>query len=166
MRPAGRDVRAKPVLERVLLLVYLHLVAMKVPQHVNHAIVELVFLDLEAPLVYFCLAELTQLDFGGRPIGQQVVRLVQQIIDAVEVSLDCDLHLVTLDDLLARALQLVIGFVNQYAMVLNQLRLLLNCAIPLRAVDWGRGARLWLLLNIIAIVVVVIVVIGGGCRLG
>ena len=138
MRPGGRNILAYPVLQLVLLRVNLHLVAVKVSQHVNHAVVELVLLDFKASLVHFGLAERGKLDLRRCPVRQQVVRLVQQIIDAVEVPLDRDFHLVALNNLLPCALQLVIGFVKQNAMVLHQLRLLLNCARFLRAVDLAR----------------------------
>ena len=138
MRPACRHILADEVLQIVLLLVYLHLVAVKVSQHVNHAVVELVLLDFEATLVHFGLAELGKLDLRCCPVCEQVVCLVEQIIDAVEVPLDRNFHLVALNDLLPCAVQLLVGFVEQNAMVLHELSLLLNRARFLRVVNLTR----------------------------
>ena len=138
MRPACRHILADEVLQRVLLLVYLNLVVVKVSQHVNHAVVELVLLDFEATLVHFGLAELGKLDLRRSPVCEQVVCLVEQIIDAVEVPLDRDFHLIALNDLLPCAVQLFVGFVEQNAMVLHELSLLLNRARFLRTVNLTR----------------------------
>ena len=59
-----------------LLLVNLHLVAVKVPQLILHAMVQVVLLDLEAALVDSCPAELGKVNLGRCPVRQKIVRLI------------------------------------------------------------------------------------------
>ena len=125
-----------------LLLIDLHLIAVKVPQLVLHTIEQLVLLDLEAALVDPSLAELGQLDFWRGPVRQKVVGLVEQVIEAVKVPLNRNLHLIALNDLLSGTFKLIIGFFKNLSVVVHQFLLLSDGAISLCAVDWYAGS-LW-----------------------
>ena len=122
-----------------LLLIDLHLIAVKVPQLILHTIEQLVLLDFEAALVDPGLAELGQLDLWRGPVRQKVVGLVEQVVEAVEVSLNRYLHLIALNDLLPGTIKLIIGFFKNLSVVMHQFLLLKDGAVSLGAVDWYAG---------------------------
>lgn len=102
----------------------LPLVEVEVSQLVRHAVCQLVFLHLEAALVHSLLAERAQLDLWSSPIRQNVIRLIQQVIDAIEVPLDSYLHLIALHNLLPRTLELIIGLLKYLPVMLLKTSLL------------------------------------------
>lgn len=103
-------------LQHRLVLIYFVLVFVEVCYLFRHAVSQLVLLDFDAALVNPAIAEGAQLDLRSRPVRQEVVRLIQQIVDAVEVALNRSLHLVALDYLLPSALQLVVGSLEDIPM--------------------------------------------------
>ena len=129
------DILVEKVLERHLLLINLELVAMEVPQLIRHAIGQLVLLNLKAALVDLLLAERAQFNLRRRPIRQNVIGLIQQVIHAVEISLNSNFHLIALHDLLPCTLQLIISFLKNHPMVLSQSCLLHNGLAPFSTIN-------------------------------
>ena len=102
-----------------LLLIDLHLIAVKVPDLILHDIVQLVLLNFKAALVDPGLAELGQLDLRRGPVRQKVIGLIEQVVEAVKIPFDRNLHLIALDDLLSGTIKLVICLFKNLSVVVH-----------------------------------------------
>ena len=88
------------VLKVVLRLVQILTVLLIFVELQFHALVQLALFDLETALVDALPALGGQLDLRSRPVCQNVVGFVEQIIQTAEVPFDCYFHLIAQQDLL------------------------------------------------------------------
>ena len=96
-------------LEAHLVLVELASVAVKLPLVVLHVDRQLAFFDVKSARVDSLLALVDELDLWGGPVGQHVVCLVEEVIEADEVPLYGEPHLVAQVDLLRGQGDLLLG---------------------------------------------------------
>lgn len=122
-------------LELYLLLIHFYLVAVVVLHLTCQAVGYLVFLYIQAPLIHLCLANGSEFDLRSGPVGQDVVRLIKQVVEIVEVALYGYLHLIALSHLLPRNRCLFVRNFQNRAMVLSETSLLAKCALTFYVVS-------------------------------
>ena len=112
-----------------LLLIHFYLVAVVVLHLAGQAVDYLVFFYVQAPLIHFSPANRCEFNLWCGPVSEDVICLVKQVVEVVEVALNCHFHLVALGYLLPRNRFLFVRNFQNRAMMLSETSLLAKSAL-------------------------------------